>query len=406
MADVVVVGAGIVASVAYHAAGAGAGVTLLDKSLPASGVTRDSFAWIGGPGGGDVPDGSTPLRRTVLQDYRRLEAQLPGVQVRWSGSLSWTGSGPREHLDLGPDEQLVDRVQAARLEPNLRVPPARALHKTSDGAVDPVAVTEVLIRGARDHGAEVVLGVAAAGLRVRNGQVVGVETSTGFLPAGTVVLTAGADAPVLCYPLGFDLPVAPSPVLLLRFAAPPELVRTLVASPEIDVRQATDDQLLVAADYTGQANHDDLVRTGQETLRCATVDDLLPRVDLPDVFLEVAQWTGFLTAFTHISEGPARADTSASASAPSWSPKRATSGWNPWSSPGPRQRRPGRCVLGAQSIEGGGGRQGRRRGSVGRPRHAPWGSSTTGMPASPRERFRAHAVPLSHLRRGMPEGMA
>jgi glycine/D-amino acid oxidase-like deaminating enzyme len=53
----VVVGAGIVgAAVAFEVARAGAEVVLLDKSVPASGVTADSFAWIGGPRGGDVPD--------------------------------------------------------------------------------------------------------------------------------------------------------------------------------------------------------------------------------------------------------------------------------------------------------------------------------------------------------------
>jgi len=40
----------------------------------------------------------------------------------------------------------------------------------------------------------------------------------------------------------------------------------------------------------------------------AAVDDVLPRVDLPDVLLEVAGWTGFLTEFTHVSEGAARAE--------------------------------------------------------------------------------------------------
>jgi hypothetical protein len=40
----------------------------------------------------------------------------------------------------------------------------------------------------------------------------------------------------------------------------------------------------------------------------AGVADLLPRVDLPDVLLEVAGWTGFLTEFTHVSEGTARAE--------------------------------------------------------------------------------------------------
>jgi len=35
---------------------------------------------------------------------------------------------------------------------------------------------------------------------------------------------------------------------------------------------------------------------------------LLPRVDLPEVLLEVQAWTGFADAFTHLSEGAARAD--------------------------------------------------------------------------------------------------
>lgn len=33
---------------------------------------------------------------------------------------------------------------------------------------------------------------------------------------------------------------------------------------------------------------------------------MLPRVDLPDVLLEVHAWTGFLSQFTHVSESAAR----------------------------------------------------------------------------------------------------
>jgi glycine/D-amino acid oxidase-like deaminating enzyme len=48
---VIVVGAGIVgASVAYHAARAGAVVTLVDAGRPGAGVTAASFAWIGASG--------------------------------------------------------------------------------------------------------------------------------------------------------------------------------------------------------------------------------------------------------------------------------------------------------------------------------------------------------------------
>jgi len=62
--DLVVVGAGIVgASVAYHAARAGAVVTLVDAGRPGAGVTADSFAWIGASGVRDGP--AAGLRATA-----------------------------------------------------------------------------------------------------------------------------------------------------------------------------------------------------------------------------------------------------------------------------------------------------------------------------------------------------
>ncbi len=268
---VVVVGAGIVgAAVAYRAARAGAEVVLLDKSLPASGVTADSFAWIGGPRSTDPPDPSTPLRCRVLADYRRLAEEVPGVRVRWRGALIWGG----EELDDGsrpdPAEHVVGAPEVGLLEPHLRVRPVRALHIDSHGAVDPVAVTRALVRAAQDHGARLMADTAVTALTLRDGRVAGVQASTGRLPADTVVVTAGVDAPMLCRPLGFDLPVAPSPALLMRFTAPPGLVRTLVATPHLEVREAADGHLLVAAAYHGETGHEELRRAGEEMLRRLT----------------------------------------------------------------------------------------------------------------------------------------
>jgi glycine/D-amino acid oxidase-like deaminating enzyme len=265
---VVVVGAGIVgAAVAYEVARAGAEVVLLDKSLPASGVTADSFAWIGGSRDGDVPDPSTPLRQRVLQDYRRLEEEVPGVRVRWRGSLMWGENQPADDVRLGSDERLLNATEVRQLEPHLRAAPIRALHLRSHGAVDPVAVTQALVRASQNNGAQLVTNSAVTALTVCDGRVVGVRASTGSLPADTVVVTAGVDAPMLCGPLGFDLPIAPSPALLMRFTAPAGLVRTLVATPHLEVREAADGHLLVAASYNGEISHQDLQRAGEEMLR-------------------------------------------------------------------------------------------------------------------------------------------
>ncbi len=267
--DVVVVGAGIVgASVGYHLARAGAGVLLLDRSLPASGASGNSFAWIG-RGTATAPPEQLLLRREVLGDYRRLERELPGVRVRWTGSLSWGADGPGP-LDGagggGGDGRFVDAAEVARLEPALHRLPARAELRAGDGAVDPVAVTEALVDGVRGRGGQVWTGVTAHELAVRGHRVVGVGTSAGEVAAGTVVLAAGADAPGLCAPLGYYLPVDSSPALLMRFTAPPGVVRTLVANDQIEVREAADGQLLVAWDHDGQTTADELDRAGQQML--------------------------------------------------------------------------------------------------------------------------------------------
>ena len=70
--DLVVVGAGIVgASGAYHAARAGAVVTLVDAGRPGAGVTADSFAWSERPEYVPVrPPGCGRPRRRSTADSR------------------------------------------------------------------------------------------------------------------------------------------------------------------------------------------------------------------------------------------------------------------------------------------------------------------------------------------------
>lgn len=132
--------------------------------------------------------------------------------------------------------------------------------------MDPVAVTEALVQAARDRGAEVLVGTAVTSVRTEAGRVVGVDTSRGVLPGSTVVLAAGADVPALCAPLGAHVPVAPSPAVLVRFTAPPGLVKTLIASPDVEGRQAGDGTLLATADFDAEATGSELARTAQRTL--------------------------------------------------------------------------------------------------------------------------------------------
>jgi glycine/D-amino acid oxidase-like deaminating enzyme len=269
MSTVVVVGAGIVgSSVAYHLARKGASVTLIDRApSPAAGVTGDSFAWIGGSGG-DWPGGAEDLRGSVLMDYRRLETEVPGVAVRWTGSLTWTNPSVRlrDGARPGPGQYWVGRSEIAALEPNLQTPPERAVYTPTDGGVDPVGMTEALVQAARALGAQVVLGSAVTSLKIVSGRVEGVMSSAGFHPASTVVLAAGTDVGALCEPLGIKLPVATSPAFLMQVATPPGLVRTIVASPEIEAREVCDGRLSMAASLDEELSEAALQRLAQHTL--------------------------------------------------------------------------------------------------------------------------------------------
>lgn len=244
--DLVVVGAGIVgASVAYHAARAGATVTLLDAGTAGGGVTADSFAWIGSSG---VSAGAAAgLRVAATDEYRRIEAELPGLPVTWSGSLSWSAGESRP--EAGPGQEIVDAATVATLEPNLRQHPEWAVWAPDDGAVDPVAVTERLVTGARDHGARIQLKVSVTAIRQDpTRRVVGVETAAGPCSGTTVVLAAGPATPMLAAPLGIRVPVDPSPAVLLRLRAPARLVRTVVSTRDFDLRQVATDQVIAAAE--------------------------------------------------------------------------------------------------------------------------------------------------------------
>jgi glycine/D-amino acid oxidase-like deaminating enzyme len=262
MADVVVVGSGIVgASVAYHLARLGAAVTIVDKARPGAGATGESFGGIGASQRVRGPGGARHTAATL--EYRRLAAELPDLRVRWSGSLQWGGRAPLD--DLEPGRHLVDAERIATLEPRLRTPPSRAVHIPGDGAVDPAATTDALVDGARGRGARLVPVGAATGRRVVRGRVAGVETTSGFLGGASVVLASGADLPVLCGPLGFAVPVVPSPAILVRLTGPPDLVRTVVATPDLEVRATADGTLVAPVEHTGETSAAELARSAERT---------------------------------------------------------------------------------------------------------------------------------------------
>lgn len=251
---VVVIGAGIVgASLAYHLAGDGAKVTLIEAEGIASGVTGNSFAWINTSH--PEPDPIAQLRGSAIKEYRRLETQLQGLNIQWTGALSYgvMSSGALPVSGNPASASLVSQSQILDLEPNLKSPPQSALYATEQGALDAVAVSHALISGAEANGAKILIQTRVVGFVTQGAKVTGVETTRGLIDADVVVLAAGTGITKLTHMLEMPLPIEASPAILIRYKTQPNLVRTLISSPEMEVRQTPEGALLAAEDYLDEA---------------------------------------------------------------------------------------------------------------------------------------------------------
>ena len=258
--SIVIAGAGIVgATLAYHLASAGAAVTIVERSRPASGVTGWSFAWI------NVVHGNAHdlarLRNPAIAGYHRLERELKGaLAIDWNGALTWSGSPAdserlvAEHTAWGYDVRLVESDEIRRLEPHLAEPPPVAAYASGEGALDPVAATRTLVDAAVEVGARLVSETEVKALATTDGRVRGVVLPNGTIEADVVVLAAGTGSTALCADIGIELPVASSPATLCTFEARTGLVHRVVSGPDLEIRQEPSGRLLVCDYYVEGAS--------------------------------------------------------------------------------------------------------------------------------------------------------
>lgn len=261
---VMVVGAGIVgASIAYHLSARGAQVTILDAEVPGAGASRHSFGWIGKSPWENSPAGQS--RALGLQHWKRLAAEVPGLDLHWSGALVWG-----EDFAGGTDP--ISQEQAALHEPRLLMPPSQAGYKRDDGWLDPTRAAQALVRAAQRLGAHTSFGTPVTRVhRASDGAVVGVELGSETLLATTVVVAAGVGSAALCRTAGAELAMVSSPAVMVRLSAPQGLVRGIVANDEFEVRQSPDGTVLMPLDYHHETSTEELLRTA-ERARALFVD--------------------------------------------------------------------------------------------------------------------------------------
>ena len=229
-----VIGAGIVgASIAMHLARAGACVTVFERSAPAAGATRNSFAWVD-PWTLDLH--YQQLRLRSIAAYRGLDRQL-GLGVVWGGYIDW-GSSEAEARDVRElaatlahtrfAVRPIDAAEFRRLSPAIEPGPiAAAFFSPVDGHLDPVRVTERFLDVARRHGADVRYPAEVTEIATSGDRICGVVTKDGMTEFDHVVIVGGTDTPRLLAMLGESLRLAHAPGILAH-SAPTRIVTRMV----------------------------------------------------------------------------------------------------------------------------------------------------------------------------------
>jgi len=247
-----VVGGGIVgAAIAMNLAEAGARVTVFEKTGPAMGATRNSFAWINA----FVADPHyRALRLASMATWRNHDRQL-GLGIVWGGYLNWASNEAQAavvrsnaaNLDGTPfPVQWLGADGIAELSPQIRPGPvSAALYSAIDGHLDPIYVTRRFLDQAVAHGASLRIPTEVQTLDFRSGRLQAVVTTEGRVPLDRLVVAAGVDTPSVLALARFKLRLRHAPGILACSAPMPALTRIIHEGPmDLSFRQMADGSLV------------------------------------------------------------------------------------------------------------------------------------------------------------------
>jgi glycine/D-amino acid oxidase-like deaminating enzyme len=88
-------------------------------------------------------------------------------------------------------------------------------------------------------------------LNEREGRITGVTTAEESLDADEVIIAAGIGSARLLHATGITLKMEQPPGLLVHTKPAPEILKGLIISPEVHVRQTPDGHLIAGSDFSG-----------------------------------------------------------------------------------------------------------------------------------------------------------
>jgi glycine/D-amino acid oxidase-like deaminating enzyme len=253
---IVIAGAGIIgASIAYHLAKRGAEVIVLDAAEPGAGATGKSLGWINATFS-KRPREYFDLNLAGIAGWRRLQLELQGeLKVQWGGSVAWFPPGLEaeelrlnvlKHQEWGYAVHIVDERELHRWLPAVEPGEfAAGCYSEDEGSVDPLEALTVLLKNARQFGAEVHPGCEVTGFGLAGDLVKSIQTCAGSFEANAFVLACGVGTSRLAQLAGVHVPLKDSPGVLVHTAPAARLMDCVVLAPGTHFKQGLDGRIVV-----------------------------------------------------------------------------------------------------------------------------------------------------------------
>ena len=259
--DVVVVGGGVEGcSIAYHLAGDGVRVCLLERWEIAAGASGASAGGVRHQGR-DLRE--FPLAFRAIERWQTLEEELGADLEYRRGGHATTIEHEEDLAELaksvliqrsaGLDLQLVEDDDLRALIPGISPNIIAAAYSPNDGHANPTKTTQAFAKAAERAGTVIRCGTEVTGIATTGGRVAGVETADGRVAADNVVLAAGAWSIPLATAIDVNLHCSPDGYqAMTTFPVEPHLTQVLGSIRRlISLKQLPDGRYLLGGGWPG-----------------------------------------------------------------------------------------------------------------------------------------------------------
>ena len=265
---IVVIGAGIIGTmIAYELVKKGARVILIDKEIPASGASGNSFSWINATYP-KKPFSYNLLSQMGIEAYKNLEREFQ-FDIKWSGSLEWFEElGQQEKLFAEiktikkypryTPVSLISSVEAEFMEPKVFFGDENTIvHSESDGAIDTIQAIQMIHNEFERLGGESIFSCEFLKLNEKNGRLSSIDTTMGKFEVDHAVFACGIDTD---NNLSIDTSSTPTPGIILKSKPVENRFNKIIVGPGVHIHQQNDGSIVLGEQDGAPLSHFDRLK--------------------------------------------------------------------------------------------------------------------------------------------------